>query len=93
MIARCTGRDPKPTPTPSRNLSIALDNVGRVEGDLGNLEAARAAYRESLDIARRLREAFPNHPQFEQDLTRIIAGFGAVEATARGDGQGAGQSP
>jgi hypothetical protein len=91
MIARCAGRDPKPTPTPSRNLSIALDNVGRV-GATWATWRPRAAYRESLDIARRLRETFPDHPQFEQDLTRIVARFGAFEATALSDGQGAGPS-
>ena len=45
------------TPQALRDLSISLDNVGRVEGDLGNLEAARTAYRESLELRRQIGRA------------------------------------
>ena len=40
-----------------RDLSVSLDNVGNVERDLGDLGAARAAYRESLELRRQLRAA------------------------------------
>jgi hypothetical protein len=41
--------------------------VGGVENALGDLEAARAAGRECLEISRRLRETFPEHPTFRKD--------------------------
>ncbi len=41
----------------SRDLSVSLNNVGNVERDLGDLVAAREAYRESLAIDRQLRHA------------------------------------
>jgi len=61
-------RLPPPDPEHQRNLLVALANVGGVESDLGNLEPARAAYRESLELRRQLREAFPAIPQFQRDL-------------------------
>ena len=60
------------------DLSISLNNVGQTERDLGNLEAARSAYRESLEIARRLRHAFPDQPRYQQDLARLEARFKAI---------------
>ena len=41
--------------------------------DLGNLEAARSAYRESLEITRRLAGTFPDQPRYQQDLAWIEA--------------------
>ncbi len=55
--------------TSQRNLSVSLDNVGQVEADLGNLEPARTAYRESLELRRQLRQAFPDHAQLQRDLS------------------------
>jgi hypothetical protein len=46
-----------------RDLSIALSNVGRVHRGLSNLEAARSAYRESLEFCRELREAVGETPK------------------------------
>jgi tetratricopeptide (TPR) repeat protein len=63
----------------SRNLSIALDNVGDIERDLGNLEAARAVYRESLDLCRRLHEAVGDTPQALRDLSVSLERVGQVE--------------
>jgi tetratricopeptide (TPR) repeat protein len=63
----------------SRNLAIALDNVGEVERDLGNLEAARALYRESLDLRRRLREVAGDTPQALRDLSISLERAGDVE--------------
>jgi hypothetical protein len=59
------------TPQALRDLSISLDNVGRVERDLGNLETARSAYQESLEIARQLAGTFPDQPRYQQDLAFI----------------------
>ncbi len=61
------------TPQALRDLSISLNNVGKVEADLGNLEPARAAYRESLVLSRQLRQAFPDHAQLVRDLAWIEA--------------------
>jgi tetratricopeptide (TPR) repeat protein len=62
-----------------RDLSISLDNVGQVERDLGNLEAARTAWRESLDLRRRLREAVGDTPQALRDLSVSLERVGQVE--------------
>ncbi len=62
-----------------RNLSVSLNNVGQVEGDLGNLEAALSAYRESLELCRRLREAVGNTPQALRDLSISLDNVGRVE--------------
>ena len=47
--------------------------------DLGNLEAARAVYRESLDLCRRLREAIGDIPQALRDLSVYLERVGHVE--------------
>jgi hypothetical protein len=67
------------SPGALRDLSIALDNVGRVEGDLGNLEAARTAWRESLEILQRLRESSPRPEQFETDAACLEAQIRALQ--------------
>ena len=59
---------------PSRSKGI-----GAVERDLGDLEAARAAHRESLDIARRLSGAFPDNPRHQRDLAWIEAQMQAID--------------
>jgi tetratricopeptide (TPR) repeat protein len=61
------------TPQALRDLSTALNNIGRVEGDLGDLEAARSAYRESLELCRRLREAVGDMPQALRDLSVLLS--------------------
>jgi tetratricopeptide (TPR) repeat protein len=47
---------------------VSLNNVGRVEGELGRWEAAGAAYRESLAIARRLLDLLGETPQTLDDV-------------------------
>ena len=66
-------------PQALRDLSASLDNVGRVERDLGNLEAVRSAYRESLELCRRLREAVGDTPQALRDLSVSLNNVGQVE--------------
>jgi hypothetical protein len=56
---------------------ISLNNVGQTEGDLGDLEAARNAWREGLEIARRLSHAFLDRPRYSQDLAWIEARMSA----------------
>ena len=62
-----------------RDLSISLNNVSQTEGDLGNLEAARSTYRESLELRRRLREALGDTPQALRDLSISLDNVGQVE--------------
>ncbi len=62
-----------------RDLSISLDNVGQTERDLGNLEAARTAYRESLELRRHLREALGDTPQALRDLSISLNNVGRTE--------------
>ena len=65
---------------PCATLAVSLEQCRRqIERDLGNLEAARAAYGESLDIARRLREAVGDTPQGLRDLSIALNQVGNVE--------------
>ena len=54
--------------------------MGGVEAGLGNLEAARAAYRESLELSRQLRESLGDTPQALRDLSVSLDNVGGVEA-------------
>ena len=56
-----------------RDLSVSLDNVGGVAGDLGDLSAARVAFEESLSLRRQLAESFPDIPRLLRDLERTTA--------------------
>ena len=68
--------------TPRRHCATCRsrsNNVGRTERDLGNLEAARTAYRESLELRRRLREALGDTPQALRDLSVSLNNVGRIE--------------
>ncbi len=79
------------TPQALRDLSISLNNVGSVERDLGDLAAAREAYRESLDIGRAtLRHALGDMPQALRDLSVSLDKAGNVEHDLGDLGRGAG---
>jgi hypothetical protein len=54
-------------------IPVSLDNVGRVERDLGNLETACSAWGESREIVQQLSRAFPDNPQYQRDLAWIEA--------------------
>ena len=61
-----------------RALSAVLDALGNVKRDLGDLEAARSAYAESLDLHRQLRAAQGDSPQALRDLSVSLEGVGHV---------------
>lgn len=61
-----------------RDLSISLDNVGQVSRDLGELETARAAYAESLDLFRKLHSALGDTPQTLRDLSVSLNNLAVV---------------
>jgi tetratricopeptide (TPR) repeat protein len=65
--------------TTRRNLSVAWNKVGDSEHPSGNLEAARSAYRESLEIDRQLRTRFGDTPQALRDLSVSLNNVGRVE--------------
>jgi len=71
------------TPQARRDLSVALDNVGRVARARGEWAVAEAAYRESLDLARGLEESLGT-PEARRDLSVSLNNVGRV-ARARGD--------
>jgi tetratricopeptide (TPR) repeat protein len=56
-----------PTETALRDLSVSLDKIGDTALQQGDLEGAKTAYRESLSIIERLRYAFPNNQEYDQN--------------------------
>ncbi|MCG6863428.1 MAG: hypothetical protein LJE70_19510 [Chromatiaceae bacterium] len=68
------------TPEALRDLSISLDNIGKTDQALGDLDSARVAFAEGLEIARRLAAAPPRHTDyrdlpdwFEQRMAELEA--------------------
>ncbi|MBI4754575.1 MAG: tetratricopeptide repeat protein [Betaproteobacteria bacterium] len=64
------------TPEALRDLSISLDNVGRTHQALGQWEAARAAYQESLEIRRGLLTRLGETPEALRDLSISLDNVG-----------------
>ena len=56
------------TPEVRRDLSVSLNNVGRVAEVRGEWDVAEAAYRESLEV-RRVLEEMLGTPQAQQDVS------------------------
>ena len=73
-----------PTPSALRDLSISLDNVGRVARAQGDWPQAEAVYRESLDLRRQLVERLGGTPEALRDLSVSLDNVGRV-ARAQGD--------
>ena len=71
------------TPEARRDLSVSLDNVGRVAEVRGEWDAAEAAYQESLGLARGLVESLGT-PETRRDLSISLDNVGQV-AEVRGD--------
>ena len=71
------------TPESRRNLSVSLDNAGRVARARGDWDAAEAAYEESLGIAREFVDSLGT-PESWRDLSVSLDNAGRV-ARARGD--------
>ena len=71
------------TPEARRDLSVSLNNVGRVTEVRGEWDAAEAAYQESLGLARGLEESLGT-PETRRDLSISLDNVGQV-AEARGD--------
>ncbi len=65
-------------PQSLRDLSVSLEKVGTVARDLGQLEEARSAYRESLEISRQLKTLTVDAPQSLRDLSISLANVGDV---------------
>jgi tetratricopeptide (TPR) repeat protein len=68
------------TPQTLRDLSIALNNLGRVERDLAYFEAARSAFCESLELCRHLRERAGDTPQVLRELSIALDNVGQIES-------------
>ena len=71
------------TPEARRDLSVSLNNVGRVALARGEWDAAEAAYQESLGLARGLEESLGT-PEARRDLSISLDNVGQV-AEARGE--------
>ena len=78
------------TPESRRDLSVSLDNVGRVAEARGDWGAAGRAYEESLDLARGLVDVLGT-PESRRDLSVSLDNVGRV-AEARGDWGAAAES-
>ena len=61
-----------------RDLSVSLENVGQVSGDLGQLTEAKAAYVEMLELTRQLRASLGDSPQVLRDLSVSLNNVGQV---------------
>ena len=61
-----------------RDLSVSLNKVGGVDEALGQYEAARAAYAESLDLRRKINAAVGDTPQGMRDLSLSLDKLGGV---------------
>ena len=71
------------TPESRRNLSVSLDNAGRVARARGDWDAAERVYEELLMVSRRLADALGT-PESRRDLSVSLSDSGRV-AQARGD--------
>ena len=71
------------TPEARRDLSVSLNNVGRVARARGEWGVAEAAYRESLEVRRGLEELLGT-PEARRDLSVSLNNVGRV-ARARGE--------
>ena len=78
------------TPESRRDLSVSLDNVGRVAEARGDWGAAGRAYEESLGIRRGLVDVLGT-PESRRDLSVSLDNVGRV-AEARGDWGAAGRA-
>ena len=76
-------------PESLRDLSVSLDNVGRVASAQGDWSQAEAMYRESLALRRQLVERLGGTPEALRDLSVSLSNVGDV-ASAQGDWSQAG---
>jgi tetratricopeptide (TPR) repeat protein len=65
-------------PQTLRNLSFALNWMGRVLQDQGNLSAAFASFEESVSLCRQLRASLSDNPQTLRDLSIALNSMGHV---------------
>ena len=72
------------TPEALRDLSVSLDNVGRVARAQGDWAQAERVYRESLEISRQLIDRLGGTPEALRDLSVSLDNVGRV-ASAQGD--------
>ncbi len=70
------------TPQTLRDLSLSLDEMGRIREVAGETDAARAIYEESLAIDRGLTETVGETPQTLRDLAFSLIRVGGVHESA-----------
>ncbi|MGI8536865.1 MAG: tetratricopeptide repeat protein [Mycobacteriales bacterium] len=66
------------SPESLRDLSVALENVGRVRGRQGDLDGALGVFSESLALRRRVAESYGVTPQALRDLSVALDNVGRV---------------
>jgi hypothetical protein len=70
----------------ARDLTVSLNNVGRVAMAAGRLDDADAAYTESLTIARRLAGADPGNAQAARDVSVSLVRLAELAERRHGEG-------
>jgi tetratricopeptide (TPR) repeat protein len=83
-LAAVRARTQPEDPAPLRDLSVLLDDVGRVAEAQGNWSEAETVYRESLAIRRQLLERLGGSPEALRDVSVSLDNVGRV-AEAQGN--------
>jgi tetratricopeptide (TPR) repeat protein len=77
-IARLVAGGHGETPEALRDLSIALNNAGRIHENHGNLDDALRYYSESVVVARRIHTDFGERPETLRDLSVALNNAGRI---------------
>jgi tetratricopeptide (TPR) repeat protein len=62
-----------------RDISVSLDNVGRIDQALGRFEEARAAFAESLEIRRKILSRVGETPESLRDISVSLDNVGRID--------------
>ncbi|MFM2329878.1 MAG: hypothetical protein RLZZ494_1981, partial [Pseudomonadota bacterium] len=71
------------TPEALRDVSVTLDNVGKVAQAQGQWEEAQRVYQESLEICRQLLERLGATPQTLDDLALVLLALADIPGLAQ----------
>ena len=81
------------TPEALRELSLSPSNMGDISEALGRLEEAEDAYRQSLEIDRKVLKRFGESPEALRDLSVSLSNMGDISTSPRPSGGGGRRVP